>query len=164
MWVSAVEPRFNRPLYNRAVNPHVFKCWELLGNKWLMTSDRPDLDVIWATNTHWLWSMYMPHKTVHIKPHYCLNYNGMPEFMRNVLTVNNFKPRKQLKFLGRKVESTRNGKLRRFSWRFSTLIWRPGGTAQNLKSPGSGRVDSTYITKSSARYNERFSSTRLKLR
>ena len=47
-----------------------------------------------------------------------------------------------LKFHCQKVESTRNGKLRRLSGRFQTLIWRPGETVQNLESPGlSGRVD-----------------------
>ena len=41
------------------------------------------------------------------------------------------------------VESTRNGKLRRLSGRFQTLIWRPGETVQKLESPRlSGRVDS----------------------
>ena len=48
----------------------------------------------------------------------------------------------------RKVESTRNGKLRGLSGRFQTLIWRPGETVQNLESPGlSGSVDSTEVTK-----------------
>ena len=47
-----------------------------------------------------------------------------------------------LKFHCQKVESTRNGKLRRLSGRFQTLIWRPGETVQNFESPGlSGRVD-----------------------
>ena len=41
---------------------------------------------------------------------------------------------KYLKFHRQKVESTRNGKLRRLSGRFQTLIWRPGETVQNLKS------------------------------
>ena len=50
---------------------------------------------------------------------------------------------KYLKFHLQKVESTRNGKLRRLSERFQTLIWRPGDTVQNLESPGfPGRVDS----------------------
>ena len=36
----------------------------------------------------------------------------------------------------------RNGKLRRLSGRFHTLIWSPGETVQNLESPRlSGRVD-----------------------
>ena len=39
---------------------------------------------------------------------------------------------KYLKFNCQKVESTRNGKLRRSSGRFQTLIWRPGETVQNL--------------------------------
>ena len=44
----------------------------------------------------------------------------------------------------RKVEPTTNGKLRRLSGRFQTLIWRPGEKVQNLESPGlSGRADST---------------------
>ena len=38
----------------------------------------------------------------------------------------------------------RNGKLRRLSGRFHSLIWRPGDTVQNLESSGLyGRVDST---------------------
>ena len=46
-----------------------------------------------------------------------------------------------LKFHYQKVQSWKNGKL---SWRFQTLILRPGDTVQNLESPGlSGRVDST---------------------
>ena len=50
---------------------------------------------------------------------------------------------KYLKFHFAKVESTRNGELRRLSGRFQTLIWRPGEMVQNLESPGlSGRVDS----------------------
>ena len=51
-------------------------------------------------------------------------------------------------FIVRKsIESTRNGKLRRLSGRFQTLIWRPGEMVQNLESPGlSGRVDSPAIT------------------
>ena len=40
---------------------------------------------------------------------------------------------KYLKFHCQKVESTRNGKLRRLSGRFQTLIWRPGETVQNLE-------------------------------
>ena len=48
-----------------------------------------------------------------------------------------------LKFHCQKVESTRNGKLRRLSGRFQTLIWRPGEMVQNLESSRlSGRVDS----------------------
>ena len=48
-----------------------------------------------------------------------------------------------MRFYCREVESTRKSKLRRFSGRFQTLIWRPGDTVQNLESPGlSGRVDS----------------------
>ena len=50
-----------------------------------------------------------------------------------------------------KVESTEhvlNGRLRRLSGRFHTLIWRPGDTVQNLESPGlSRRVDSTVACK-----------------
>ena len=46
-----------------------------------------------------------------------------------------------MKFHCQKVETTRNGKLRRLSGRFQTLIWRPGETVQNLVSPRlSGRV------------------------
>ena len=46
-----------------------------------------------------------------------------------------------MKFHCQKVESTRNGKLRRLSGRFQTLIWRPAETVQNLVSPRlSGRV------------------------
>ena len=48
-----------------------------------------------------------------------------------------------LKFHSQKVESTRNGKLRRLSGRFQTLIWRPGETVQHLESPRLfGRVES----------------------
>ena len=34
-------------------------------------------------------STYIPHKTVNMKPHYCLNYNGIPQFMkkRSMLAV-----------------------------------------------------------------------------
>ena len=47
---------------------------------------------------------------------------------------------KYLKFYGWKG----TGKSSRLSGRYQTLIWRPGGTVQNLESPGlSGRVDST---------------------
>ena len=54
---------------------------------------------------------------------------------------------KYLRFYCREVESTRNSKLWRLSGRFQTLIWRPGGTVQNLESPGlSGRVDSPVLT------------------
>ena len=51
-------------------------------------------------------------------------------------------------FIVRKsIESTRNGKLRRLSGRFQTLIWRVGETFQNHESPGlSERVDSPAIT------------------
>ena len=51
-----------------------------------------------------------------------------------------------LKFYGWKVKSARNGKRWRLSRRFQTLIWRLGGTVQNLESPGlSRRVDRTAI-------------------
>ena len=41
----------------------------------------------------------------------------------------------------------RNGKVRRLSERFHTLIWRPGDTVQNLDSSGlSGRVDNTALS------------------
>ena len=53
---------------------------------------------------------------------------------------------KYLKFNCQKVESTKNGKLRRSSGRFQTLIWRPGETLQTLESPGlSGRVESPVL-------------------
>ena len=72
--------------------------------------------------------------------HYCLYYNGIPEFVRKRSMLNVVQ---YLKFHCQKVESTRNGKLRRLSGRFQTLIWRPGEMVQNLESPGlSGRVDS----------------------
>ena len=49
---------------------------------------------------------------------------------------------KYLKFHRQKVESTRNGKRRRLSGAFQTLIWRAGKTVQNLECPElSGRVD-----------------------
>ena len=74
-------------------------------------------------------------------------YNGISEFVTklSMLTVkyssNNTKYLR--KFLSQRVDSTRDGKLRRLSGRFQTLIWRLGGTVQNLQSPGlSGRVDS----------------------
>ena len=62
--------------------------------------------------------------------------------MLAVISSNNAK---ELKFYCRKVESTRNGKLRRLTLRFQTLLWRLGDyTVQNLESSGlSGRVDST---------------------
>ena len=43
------------------------------------------------------------------------------------------------------LRSRRKSKLRRFSGRFQTLIWRTGDKVQNLESPGlSGRVDSSH--------------------
>ena len=61
---------------------------------------------------------------------------------------NSSKNAKYLKFHCQKVEYTRNGKLRRSSGRFQTLIWRPGETVQNLESPGlSGRIDSPVRSK-----------------
>ena len=62
--------------------------------------------------------------------HYCLYYNGIPEFVRKRSMLNVVQ---YLKFHCQKVESTRNGKLRRLSGRFQTLIWRPGETVQNLE-------------------------------
>ena len=60
-----------------------------------------------------------------------------------MLTVRQLKQSKYLKFHCQKVESTRNGKLRRLYGRFQTLIWKPGEMVQNLESPGlSGRGDS----------------------
>ena len=48
---------------------------------------------------------------------------------------------KSWKFIVGKWVYRRNGKLRRLSGRFHTLIWRPEDTVQNLESPGfSGRV------------------------
>ena len=45
-----------------------------------------------------------------------------------------------------KIESVRNGKLRRLSLRFQTLIWSLGYTVQNVESPGlSGRADSAVV-------------------
>ena len=51
-----------------------------------------------------------------------------------------------MKFHCQKVESTRNGKLRRLYRRFQNLIMRPGKTVQNLESPGLyGRVESPLL-------------------
>ena len=56
--------------------------------------------------------------------HYCLYYNGLPEFVRkrSLLIENSSNNAKYLKFHRQRVESTRNGKLRRLSGRFETLI------------------------------------------
>ena len=50
--------------------------------------------------------------------HYCLYYNGIPEFVRKRSMLN---IAQYLKFHCQKVESTRNGKLRRLSGRFQTV-------------------------------------------
>ena len=50
--------------------------------------------------------------------HYCLYYNGIPEFVRKRSMLN---VAQYLKFHCQKVESTRNGKLRRLSGRFQTV-------------------------------------------
>ena len=77
----------------------------------------------------------------------CNYYNALAKFVRkcSMLTVLKItQTAMYLKFHCQKVESTRNGKLRRLSGRFQTLIWRPGEMVQNPESPSlSGRVDST---------------------
>ena len=50
--------------------------------------------------------------------HYCLYYNGIPEFARKRSMLN---IAKYLKLHCQKVEPTRNGKLRRLSGRFQTV-------------------------------------------
>ena len=50
--------------------------------------------------------------------HYCLYYNGIPEFVRKRSMLN---VAQYLKFHCQKVESTRNGKFRRFCGRFQTV-------------------------------------------
>ena len=61
---------------------HIIKYWELIGKEWLMTSFRKTNDIICAKNACWFWSTYIAHKQFIFRPHYCLNYSGIPEFMR----------------------------------------------------------------------------------
>ena len=61
-----------------------------------------------------IWAKWL---TYH-QSHYCLYYNGIPEFVRKRSMLNVVQ---YLKFHCQKVESTRNGKLRRLSGRFQTV-------------------------------------------
>ena len=63
-----------------------------------------------------------------------LYYNGIPEFMRTLFSVNiKIKQRKKVKFYCQKSSLLKHWQ--RLSGRFHTLIWRPGDTVQNLESP-----------------------------
>ena len=63
-----------------------------------------------------------------------LYYNGIPEFMRRLFSVNiKIKQRKIVEILLPKIKLTEA--LAVIIGRFHTLIWRPGDTVQNLESP-----------------------------
>ena len=127
--------------------------WEVGSGKWEVRSWRWKVRSL--TMQHWVSTVRNPEferrKSEVGRPssafvHYCSQqwHTGVCEETFDVNSSSN--NTKYLKFNCQKVESTRNGKLRRSSGRFQTLIWRPGETVQNLESPGlSGRVESPVL-------------------
>ena len=80
--------------------------------------------------------------------HYRLNYSGIPEFMGKRFMLQQLKQRKIFENLQQESRVYEKQQLWRLSGRYQALIWRPGGTVQNLDFLGlSGRVDSTAFRK-----------------
>ena len=98
----------------------------------------------YTKNARWFQLTYIV-QTVHIQPHYCLNYSGIPEFMRkhSMLTVAQT-TQNIWNFMVGKSSLQEIATLSIIREIYRTLIWRPGDMVQTLKSPGlSARVDST---------------------